>query len=148
MRTLLGILGVVVALFSALFVVGAIFNLLSPDPAGGLGGQIFALIFFLVPGLLGAYLAWQNLRPRPTRPRLTERDREQLVLDLADAQGGRVTVAQVAARCDLGIDEAKAVLDRMAVHGVADLQVTDEGGLVYVFRGLGLGEQQGEAGKL
>lgn len=44
-------------------------------------------------------------------------------------------MAEVAARCDLTVSEAKALLDRFVLQEIAALHVTDSGVLVYVFSG-------------
>jgi hypothetical protein len=63
-------------------------------------------------------------------------EREQKVLQLAAANGGRLSVAQVAAGCQLGVAESKAALEQMCVHGVAEVQITDGGDIVHEFAGL------------
>jgi hypothetical protein len=60
---------------------------------------------------------------------------ENRVLRFAEKEHGRVTIAEVAARCDLTVSEAKAILDGFVVQEVAALHVTDGGVLVYVFAG-------------
>ena len=60
-------------------------------------------------------------------------ERERLVLGVAEKEQGRVTVLEVASRCDLTSDEAKALLDDLVLRKVAQLHVSEEGVLVYVF---------------
>jgi hypothetical protein len=122
------------------------------------------IVFFGGLTAAGAYLAWRMLRPRPasagvSRPGATptgqarsgrgergdgqpgsgppanEAERERRVLRLAEREDGRVTVPEVAARCAMTMDEAKAELDRLVLQRVAEIQVTSDGVLVYVFRG-------------
>jgi hypothetical protein len=71
----------------------------------------------------------------PPTPPANAAEREHRVLRLAERERGRVTVPEVAAGCGLTIAEAKAELDRLVMEGVADLQVTASGILVYVFSG-------------
>jgi hypothetical protein len=60
-------------------------------------------------------------------------DLEQRVIDRAKAAGGRVTVAEVAADCDLKLEESKRLLERFVLAGAAEMLVTDDGILVYRF---------------
>jgi hypothetical protein len=85
-------------------------------------------------------LLWRMLRPTPSgsgasRPARTDADREREVLRLAEIEHGRLTVTETAARCDLTIAEAKEALDRLAAQQAAEIQVTQNGVLVYVFPG-------------
>ena len=165
-RGLLGGLGIVVALFGALFFVYFITELSSGGDGKTQPGVYAGLIVFFG-GLMaaGAYLAWRMLRPQPASsgaarpgadqagaarrpggqrgagqpgsppPPATEAERERRVLRLAEQEHGRVTVPEVAARCNMTFEESKAELDRLVLHDVAEIQVTASGVLVYVFRG-------------
>jgi hypothetical protein len=153
-RGLLGALGVIIALVGGLF-----FTVFAVEAASGGNGRtepgVYAGLIVVFGGLTaaGLYLAWRMLGPRPSafgafrpgssggtgraaRPAATpEADRERRVLRLAEKERGRVTVPEVAARCDMTVEEAKAILDRLVVHDVAEIHVTDGGVLVYVFPG-------------
>lgn len=153
-RGLPGALGVVIALVGGLF-----FTVFAVEAASGGNGRtepgVYAglIVFFGGMTAAGSFLAWRMLRPRSSaggaarpgsstgtgrtpRPAATsEADRERRVLRLAEKERGRVTVPEVAARCDMTVEEAKALLDRLVVHDVAEIHVTDSGVLVYVFPG-------------
>jgi hypothetical protein len=60
-------------------------------------------------------------------------ERERAVLRLAEQEQGRVTVLEAAGRCDLTVEEAKALLDALVLRTIAQLHVSEEGVLVYVF---------------
>jgi hypothetical protein len=86
--------------------------------------------------------AWNAARRAASQDRLADAaeavdsaaaEREQLVLGLAQKEQGRVTVLEVASHCDLTADEAKALLDDLVLRKVAQLHVSEEGVLVYVF---------------
>jgi hypothetical protein len=164
-RGLLGALGIFIALICGLFAVMFVVEAASGGDGKTTPGVYAGLIaFFGGTFVVGAYLAWRMLRPRPptvgaARPYAqrsgrggrsanaaasTERaesaaapagNPEHRVLRLAEREHGRVTVPEVAAHCDLTVAEAKAILDGFVVQEVAALHVTDAGVLVYVFDG-------------
>ena len=152
MQTLLGIAGLVVALFAALFFTVAITELATGgDGKTSLGVYVGLIVFLGLTMAAGAWLAWTRLWQAPGRaghrpPPMSDAEREQRVLDLAERQGGRVTVAEVASRCDLTVDASKAALDQLVLHGVAELQVSEQGVLVYVFPGFLSDEEKARAG--
>ena len=55
------------------------------------------------------------------------------MLRFAEAEHGRVTIPEVATRCNMTIVDSKATLDRLVLVEVAEIQVTQSGVLVYVF---------------
>jgi hypothetical protein len=147
-RGCLASVGVAVALVSAFFVATA-----AVESASGGDGKtspgVYAglIVFFGGTFLAGAYLVWRMARSRPatagtTSPGAqqaasppTDADRERQVLRLAEHEHGRVTLPEVAARCDMTLAEAKATLDRLVLQEAATIQVTQAGVLVYVFPG-------------
>lgn len=159
-RALLATVGIAMALFGGLLLAVAI----SEVAAGGdpdTKPDVYAMLFVFFGGMTvaGAYLAWRMLRPRPVAsgvarpgagpgqtsgdgldqqgspPAADEAERERRVLRLAEREDGRVTIPEAAARCNMTIGEAKATLDRLVLHDVAEIQVSESGVLVYVFRG-------------
>jgi hypothetical protein len=113
------------------------------DPAVLSGIMVFSL------GVLAfcGYMLWRMVTRRPAGaaddagrseppPRRTDADREREILRLAEHEHGRLTVTEVAARCDMTVAEAKAALDQLVRQQVAAIQVTQAGVLVYVFPGL------------
>ena len=97
----------------------------------------------LAPRPLGRrLLAWNAARRAAGRDRAADAaepvdpvaaERERRVFGVAEREQGRVTVLEVASRCDLTADEAKALLDDLVLRKVAQLHVSEEGVLVYVF---------------
>ncbi|HEX7089523.1 MAG TPA: hypothetical protein VF192_05265 [Longimicrobiales bacterium] len=79
---------------------------------------------------------------RPGARRRLARRREELrrqtleaeVLRLAGRHGGRLTVVEVVTELAVDADDAKQVLDALMVGGLAEIEVTDSGMLVYTFR--------------
>ena len=56
------------------------------------------------------------------------------VLKLAGTHGGKLTIVEVVTALAITSEEAKRVLDSLAVEGHADFQVTDSGVVVYDFQ--------------
>ena len=111
------------------------------DPAVVTGIMVFSAGVMIACG----YLLWRMLRPSSPGagsvqagaspvPR-TDADRERDVLRLAEVELGRLTVTETAVRCALTVAEAKETLDRLVTQQVAEIQVTPDGVLVYVFSG-------------
>ena len=156
-RGLLAAVGGGIALFGGLMLAYFIGELTSGKSENTAGLNAGLIVFFGGMLAVGVYLIWRMIRTAnvdavgATRPGVatprwpssapsappptTDEARERAVLKLAEKQHGRVTVPEVAARCDLTIAEAKATLDRMVLLQVAHMQVTASGGLVYVFAG-------------
>jgi hypothetical protein len=164
-RGIFGGLGVVVALFGALFFVFFVGEL-STGGDGKTQPGVYAGLVVFFGGVMasGAYLAWRMLFSRRTAsgaarpgagstggaarrrasqqattpddaPPATPAERERRVLRLAEAEHGRVTIPEVASRCTMTIEESKRELDRLVLSQVAEIQVTASGVLVYVFPG-------------
>lgn len=82
----------------------------------------------------------------PDSKKLTEQEKESIVLKIANTKKGRITIAEVVMDSQLNLDESKAILEKMSTDGVAELQITDGGSLVYVFTGL-LSEKEKQTSK-
>jgi hypothetical protein len=67
------------------------------------------------------------------------------ILKLAMAHQGRLTEVEVASALALPAGEAKESLDRLVTREVADLEITDEGVLVYTFHEARYFEGKGDA---
>jgi hypothetical protein len=132
MRTFFGVIGVLVALFSALLVAMCISDLVTGgDGKTEPGVTIGLLVFFAGTTLLGLWFAYRMLR----KPKRSAFEIEQAILTLAAARGGRLTLAEVSTGCRLSVAEARAALQRLCGQGVADLRMTDTGVEVYAFAG-------------
>jgi hypothetical protein len=146
LRYVLGIAGLATAscnAFCAAFSVGDIAARTTGNPVGFNVGM--ALMFgglALAGGLVAKRTLW------PARARSARVERELKVLALVAAHQGRVTVADVAAGCQLGLADARAALDDMARHGVAEMVFTAEAVPVFVFPGLLSAEQKAAAAPL
>jgi hypothetical protein len=146
-RGCLTVVGVMIALVSAFFVAAALVESASGGDGKTSPGVYAGLIVFFGGTFVGgAYLVWYMLRKRagggtgageaqPAPAPRSDADRERQVLRFAEAEHGRVTIAEVAAHCDMTIAEAKVALDRLVTAQAASIQVTSAGVLVYVFPG-------------
>ncbi len=148
MRIVLGILGVLIGLVSLMFVAMAIGDLAFGSKDGTAPSVLIGLlVFFLGTGCSGGWLVKWGLFTNPKAvPPVSEFEKEQRVLMLAGARGGRLTVADVALSCRLGVEDGKATLDRLVDTGVAMLHITDDGGFFYVFKDLQANPQSNPAG--
>jgi len=88
--------------------------------------QLFNLLFSLIQALIQKLLGRQ----------INEQEKEKVVLKIANEKNGHLTIAEVAMDTSLSLEESKTVLEKMSADGVAELQITDGGSLVYVFTGL------------
>ncbi len=75
-------------------------------------------------------------RRRPARPSLTREEKERLVLERARAGGGKLTQAELALDGGLSIDEAGKLLDELTAKGIAAIEVSASGAVVYDFPGI------------
>ena len=98
--------------------------------------QLFNLIFSLIQALIQKLLGRQITDTIPNTAKLNEQEKEKAVLKIANEKNGRLTIAEVAMDTSLSLEESKTILEKMSADGVAELQITDGGSLVYVFTGL------------
>ncbi|MCC6178118.1 MAG: hypothetical protein IT305_22680 [Chloroflexi bacterium] len=156
-RIPLGVFGVVTALCSAFFVATALGEMVTGgDGRTSFGVYLGLFVFFLGTGVMGTWLAYANLWRRQVAPRRASTAaepganavREDCILGLAQQEHGRVTVAEVASHCNLTVADAKAALDQMVLQKVAEMHVTENGVLVYVFDGFLSDDEKARAANL
>jgi hypothetical protein len=125
-RRAVAVVGLLLAILGGLGIIGALVDLSS----GAQGPVDVAVLLLLFGALLvgGAWLTWTRGRPRPDDP-------ERCILALAEARRGRLTVDEVAAHCQLGLEQAKQLLDRLTAREAARMLVTEDGVVVYHFPG-------------
>lgn len=85
---------------------------------------------FAVAALSGAFVLAQKAR-HLEKTRALPPELELSVLELAHANGGSLCVTQTARALKIPLDEAQEALERLAKRGHAQLDVKDEGELVY-----------------
>ncbi len=124
--------GAVLLFIAALMLLGffrSSASLLSPT-------ALFAVLLTVgLPAIAGVTLLRSSLRgsPRARMEALRQQTIEAEILKLAMAHQGRLTAVEVEGALALPPGEAKASLDSLVQREVADLEVTDEGVLVYTF---------------
>ncbi len=73
---------------------------------------------------------------QPDKPKkLTDKDKDKIVLLTAKKYNGRITPMEIAADTDFSIDEAEAILKKFADKGYADVKVSNTGTIFYEFSG-------------
>lgn len=96
------------------------------------------LITVGLPAVGGAALLWGGGRRRADRMQLLrQRTIEAEILRMATQQGGRLTAGDVAIALAVSPEEAKATLDDMMTRDLADIGVSEDGVLVYLFHETG-----------
>ncbi len=128
-----GILGIGVALLSLFFVVAAVGDLVVNRDAKEAPVLIGMVVLFGGLAAAGVFAAWKFMRSAPARPNV---ELENRILQLAEAKGCRLTVGMVALHCRVSLEESREALERMALQGAANVQVEDDGGIVYDFSDL------------
>ena len=128
-----GIVGIGVALISLFFVVAAFFDLVINRDPKEVGVLVGMMVLFGGLAAAGIFAAWKFMRSAPAAPNY---DLENRILHLAEAKGCRLTVGMVALHCRVSIEESRAALERMALQGAANVEVENDGGIVYDFSDL------------
>lgn len=101
----------------------------------GLISLLISLAFFAISlGLTVAAVRQLRANTGPDLKSLTQ-ERSRL-LRLAASRQGRLTIQEAAIGCHISIVQAEALLDDLVIQGTADTWISDDGTLVYVFRGL------------
>lgn len=95
------------------------------------------LIAVVLPLGGGAFLLWESYRSqrvlKASKSSLAQKTLRAEILKLAAQNEGRLTVLEVTQAFALDQAQAEAALDALALEGLADHQLTDEGLLVYHF---------------
>ena len=96
------------------------------------------LIVVALPGFFGIKLLRKHFgrdeRVERNKADLRQRTLSAEVLRLAGERGGKLTIVEVMTAMAITGDQAKEVLDHLALQGIADFQVTDSGVVVYDFQ--------------
>ncbi|TVQ27122.1 MAG: hypothetical protein EA382_04345, partial [Spirochaetaceae bacterium] len=104
----------------------------------GIGWMVWPFILIGVLPLVSGITKFVRYRREHRRARAERpRELERLILSAARDLGGSVSVVQIAARTDRGLDEVQQTLDTMAGRGYVTVRALDSGAVVYDFPDLG-----------
>lgn len=113
-----------------------LFGFVRSDLALGDATVIVALLLTVAAPAAGGVMLLRapgGRRSLERREQLRQQVLEAEVLRLAAERGNRMTVIELVTELSLTAEDAKATLDGMMRRGLADLEVTESGGLVYTF---------------
>ena len=121
-----------------LLVVAALMLLGFARSSAGLGSPtaLFALLLTVALPAAGGIALLRGSLGGNSRARMAQLRQQTIdaeILRLAMQHQGRLTAVEVASALALGSGDAKAALDDMVNRQVADLEVSDEGVLIYTF---------------
>ncbi len=119
----------------------ALFMLLGFANASGNMSALVAGITFLIivvaPAIGGAALLRSHFQEQSRLQRqksgLRDRTIEAEIVKLAESKGGKLTVSEVVSGLAMDLDEAKTALDSLHQNSVADIELTEDGMMVYTF---------------
>ena len=111
------IFGTVLLLIALFMLIG--FLKAKPD-VGAAALFVTVLVAIVAPAAAGAYLWWTTFA-------------EAELLRLAQSRGGKLTVVEAVAELAFDAATVEETLNAMAAAGVADVEVSDSGVLVYAF---------------
>jgi hypothetical protein len=90
-----------------------------------------------LPAATGGYLLRQHFRKSTTLSKKQDQLRRETweaeILRLAEDHGGKLTVVEATRALAIGSEEVAKTLEGMALRGLAEIEVTDQGLLVYSF---------------
>lgn len=139
-RKLVGYGQLLVSLFSLFLVVAFTSDLFTgqlhkpADDQVEIGVLIGLLVFFAVSAFLSGRGAWKNLVKTPQEHLQREEDREiQQILQLAAQADGCISLSEVAIACELSIERSQAHLTELVDKGIALMDVSENGALLYRF---------------
>ncbi len=128
------ILGTLLLLFALFMLVG----FLKARPDAGAAAVAGALLIGVVfPAAAGAYLWWQTFAEgaalEARKDRLRRQTLEAELLKLAERRGGKLTVVEAVAELAFDSTTVAEALGAMTASGLAEVEVSDSGVLVYAF---------------
>lgn len=88
-------------------------------------------VFCLLLGILMGWGAFKTFTAPP--PGESDEDKLRRILEVARNNGGKITATSAAIDANLEIDESKLLLEHLVDKGIAVIEVSDEGALIYCF---------------
>lgn len=129
--------GWTICLLSSFFVVAAIGDLIGGDGKTSTNVLVALLVFFAATAFAGFRLARSGSQKSAEEAARRAALEDQVLLRAAEANGGRLTLAEAAAHSGLPVARCKVLLQRLTVEGAAEVGFDPEGSVVYHFPGLG-----------
>ncbi len=131
MKKIFGVLSALVALVSIALVFTALADLVSGTEEKP-GVLIGLMVFFA--GLAGGcgFFTYRVFR-YAVKTKLSMDDIQKLVVSKARLEGGRLTLADVLSIEGLSVKTAKKILSALVDHGIAEIEVAENGAFVYRF---------------
>lgn len=112
---------------------GVLLEVLAVAAGGGIGVAVMGCFPLLFGGILG-FWNWKQYRRLKTQQEQQEEKRlEKIVVTLAQRKGGKLSVTDLVAGTDLGMQDAEKILNRFVTKGYADVTVDDQGLIEYQF---------------
>jgi tRNA A-37 threonylcarbamoyl transferase component Bud32 len=135
LRGVLAVSGFVLALGSSLFGAFAVDALFRSALRAefGVGLLLAFVVCCLATGGAGVFVGLRSLKSALA---LGDHERDRVILALAAASGGRLTLAEIVLNTGLSVERSRAAVHRLSVRGLAEPLVSAEGTLVYDFMGL------------
>ena len=126
--------GTIVIIFGFVMIAGGLGMVFEPKQNRAVMENLVFLLFLgIVPTVAGFLLCWRM--HRSGKRRAGER-RERHILKLAKHNNGCLTIAEVSLRMSLTSIEAKKALDACHLNHLAEMEVSEDGVVVYRFKGL------------
>ncbi len=128
-RSCLGLVGIFWTASCLFFASAGVISFFEGDSIG-----IPMAVLFLGLSVAGVAMVYKGFK-RTDPNQLSANAKERLVLEVARAHQGEVTVEELGVDTDLSVRECKAILDELAESGSCDAWVGRNGETIYVFRG-------------
>lgn len=117
-------------IFGSLMAIGSIGVALENPISKLLGTLVFGAAFGIGPVVGGVY--WLKNIGKKNKA-LKERQTEDMILRLAQRFDGELTILRLTSNTRLSAEESKKFLEEMYKKGLAELNITDSGSVVYEF---------------
>jgi len=124
------VFAVLMIIFGMMIVGGVIINQDDPHKKSSLASDIvLGVMFGVVPLVLGIYLFRKTSRKLEVS---TDNKNQVALLQYAKAHQNKITIAEAALCLSSSVSEAKKLLDELQLKSIFEIELTEEGTLVYV----------------
>ena len=133
------VVGIASSFVGAILSLGAIINMSEGGEKSIIGWLAMVLLLGIMPMGLGGYLIKKSTQIRKNlsaqKENMTEQMMERKILQIAAELGGKVTPSEIALKTHISLEKANACLQNMQEGGYAELEVSQQGAIIYHFRG-------------